>query len=226
MREGLKEIETRQTKSSTVISIPARNRCLITDSIIFGAVRQPETRPCNFLFLFPSVLRGSPEKHRASSRAEIRRSRTGFKIIKTRQGWKDKRPGYLPITLGDDVRAGKEKNGRRGVAWGGAAAVGGSSDRRTKKNTDLIKVKYALPAMWVIILDLCVNPFPGTLSHPPSRAATPTQPLPLAALESSENLPFIPRLGFLFVFACALYRRAKKTERREREGVRKGWRAI
>ena len=37
--------------------------------------------------------------------------------------------------------------------------VGGLSDRRTKKNTDLIKVKYALPAMWVIILDLCINPF-------------------------------------------------------------------
>lgn len=32
-------------------------------------------------------------------------------------------------------------------------------DRRAKKNTDLIKVKYALPAMWVIILDLCINPF-------------------------------------------------------------------
>ena len=47
------------------------------------------------------------------------------------------------------------------------------SDRRAKKNTDLIKVKYALPAMWVIILDLCINPyFLSVLSsgEPPPRA--------------------------------------------------------
>lgn len=36
--------------------------------------------------------------------------------------------------------------------------LGKRFDRRAKKNTDLIKVKYALPAMWVIILDLCINP--------------------------------------------------------------------
>lgn len=64
--------------------------------------------------------------------------------------------------------------------------LGRRSDRRAKKNTDLIKVKYALPAMWVIILDLCINPFflpvlvgraapasrpPPFLANPPGRPA-------------------------------------------------------
>lgn len=52
--------------------------------------------------------------------------------------------------------------------------LGRRSDRRAKKNTDLIKVKYALPAMWVIILDLCINPF--FLPVPVGRAAPASRP--------------------------------------------------
>ena len=70
-------------------------------------------------------------------------------------------------------RVGGVQDGKRSQKEGSRV-----SDRRTKKNTDLIKVKYALPAMWVIILDLCINPFPGarclsTWISPPHGAVNP-----------------------------------------------------
>lgn len=61
--------------------------------------------------------------------------------------------------------------------WG---RFGKRFDRRAKKNTDLIKVKYALPAMWVIILDLCINPSLSR-SH---RASYPREPPPARPLSS------------------------------------------
>ena len=62
--------------------------------------------------------------------------------------------------------------------------LGKRFDRRAKKNTDLIKVKYALPAMWVIILDLCINPF---------FLATPVE-LPPRAAPASTAFPHTPRI--------------------------------
>lgn len=65
--------------------------------------------------------------------------------------------------------------GARGRSGGGTTRVERvGSDRRAKKNTDLIKVKYVLPAMWVIILDLCINPFSTALLLLP--AASPARP--------------------------------------------------
>lgn len=81
-------------------------------------------------------------------------------------------------------------------------------DRRAKKNTDLIKVKYALPAMWVIILDLCINPFflpalvgratPGVHRAPPSHPVGFSYPRPppgihLGILPSRACIPLILR---------------------------------
>lgn len=60
-------------------------------------------------------------------------------------------------------------------------------DRRMKKNTDLIKVKYALAAMWVIILDLCFNPLPRLVFSvvPPSPPPHP----PFLLLFFTPSLP-------------------------------------
>lgn len=103
-----------------------------------------------------------------------------FKIIKT--FWVKDKSG-LPTHQAPRWYKGREKEeservsrGRgRGEVWDWLEK---RFDRRAKKNTDLIKVKYALPAMWVIILDLCINPFflpalvgpatPGVHRVPPS----------------------------------------------------------
>lgn len=77
--------------------------------------------------------------------------------------------------------------------------LGRRSDRRAKKNTDLIKVKYALPAMWVIILDLCINPFflpvlvgrAAPASRPPSFLAPPSSSA--VSLSHPTDFPTYPR---------------------------------
>lgn len=114
-----------------------------------------------------------PPSHRSGrERRKLDARGSEFKIIKTARG-KDK--SRLPTHQAARWCKGRKKEGSERVrvrskatkVEGGGGRGGGQGenwlgkrfDRRAKKNTGLIKVKYALPAMWVIILDLCINPF-------------------------------------------------------------------